>query len=42
MGMFLEKKVLQKWKFSKNVNNEKCSPEMIFFNEKRLERFGLF
>ena len=26
-------KVLQKLKFSKNFNNEKCAPKMIFFNE---------
>jgi hypothetical protein len=27
-------KVLQKWKFSKNVNNKKRAAKMIFFNEK--------
>ena len=35
LGSFLENKVLQKLKFSKNVNNKKCAPKMIFFNEKK-------
>ena len=34
LGTFLEKKVLQKLKLSKNVNNKKHAPKMIFFNEK--------
>ena len=25
--------MLQKLKFSKNVNDEKCAPKLIFFNE---------
>ena len=36
LGSFLENKVLQKLKFSKNVNNEKCAPKMILFNEKKI------
>ena len=41
IGLIFSNKVLQKLKFSKNVNNEKCTPEMIFFNEKNiLGRFG--
>ena len=40
LGIFLENKVLQKLKFSKNVNNEKCAHKLIFFNEKIIERFG--
>ena len=35
LGSFLENKVLQKWKFLKNVNNEKRASKMIFFNEKK-------
>ena len=36
----LENKLLQKLKFSKNVNNEKCAPKMLLLNEKnKLERF---
>ena len=31
LGTFLENKVLQKLKFSKNVNNENCAPKLIFF-----------
>ena len=27
LGTFLENKVLQKLKFSKNVNDEKCAPK---------------
>ena len=30
--------MLQKLKFSKNFNNKKCDPEMIFFNEKKIEK----
>ena len=30
----LVNKVLQKLKFSKNVNNKKYAPKLIFFNEK--------
>jgi hypothetical protein len=26
--------------FIKNVNNKKCAPTLIFFNEKNPERFG--
>ena len=33
LGSFLENKVLQKLKFSKNANNKKCAPKMIFLNE---------
>ena len=25
-------------KFSKNVNNKKCAPKLIFFNEKKIEK----
>ena len=27
---------------SKNINNKKCAPKFVFFNEKKSERFGLF
>ena len=40
LGTILENKVLQKLKFSKNVNNEKRAPKIIFFNEKKIRRFG--
>ena len=33
LGTFLENKVLQKLKFSKNVHNEKCAPKIKLFNE---------
>ena len=30
----------QKLKFSKNINTKKCASKIIFFNEKKIERFG--
>ena len=33
---------MEKLKLSKNVNNKKCAPKLIFFNEKKIERFGQF
>ena len=33
IGLIFINKVPQKLKFSNNVNNEKCAPKMIFFNE---------
>ena len=38
LGVILENKVVLKLKLSKNVNNKKCAPQMIFFNENKLER----
>ena len=38
MGKILESKVIQKLMLSKNVNNKKCAPELIFFNEKKLRK----
>ena len=35
LGKILESKVIQKLMLSKNVNNKKCAPELIFFNEKK-------
>ena len=34
MEVIVGNKVVQKLKFSKNVNNKKCTPKIIFFNEK--------
>ena len=42
LGTILENKVIQKLKFSKNDNNKKPSSKLIFFNEKKSERFGWF
>ena len=33
LDVILGNKVVQKLKFSKNVNNKKCAPKIIFFNE---------
>jgi len=38
MTIILENKVLEKLKLSKNVNNKKCAPKLIFFNEKKIEK----
>ena len=34
----LEKKVICKFMLSKNVNNKKCAPKLILFNEKKNEK----
>jgi hypothetical protein len=39
LDTILENKVVQKLKFSKNDNNIKPSSKLIFFNEKKSERF---
>ena len=41
LGIILESKVIKKLMLSKYVNNKKCAPELIFFNEKwkKWERF---
>ena len=33
LEVILGNKVVQKLKFSKNVNNKKCAPKIIFFDE---------
>ena len=38
--MILENKELQILKFSKNVNNKNHANKMMFFNEKKIDRFG--
>ena len=42
LGTFLKNKAPQKLKFSKNVNNKKCAPKMISFNEKKIESLDNF
>ena len=37
----LENKVVEKLKFSKNVNNKKCAPKIIFFNEKNIRKIRI-
>ena len=36
--MILVNKVLKKLKFSKNFNNKKPVPKLIFFNDKKIEK----
>ena len=38
LGIILENKVIYKLMLSKNVNNKKCAPKLIFFNEKKIEK----
>ena len=38
LGIFLENKVIKKLMLSKNVNNQKCAPKFIIFNEKNNQR----
>ena len=37
LGIILGSKVI-KLMLSKNVNNKKCAPKVIFFNEKKIEK----
>jgi len=39
LGTILENKVVQKLKFSKNDNNKKPSSKLIFFNEKKNQKY---
>ena len=41
LGIILENKVLKKLKFSKNVNNKKCTPKLILFNENFFGKFRI-
>ena len=41
LDVILEK-LVQKLKLSKKVYHKKFAPKMIFFNEKKLERFWIF
>ena len=34
LGIISENKVVKKLKFSKNIDNKKYAPKLIFFNEK--------
>ena len=36
LGIILENKVFQKLKFSKNVNNKKRCPKLLFFDQKKI------
>ena len=39
--MVLVNKVLEKFKYSKNFNNEKHAKRIIFFNEKKIGKIGI-
>ena len=38
LGIILENKGISKLMSSKNVNNKKCAPKFIFFNEKKNQK----
>ena len=38
LGIILENKGIGKLMLPKNVNNNKCAPKLIFFNEKKIEK----
>ena len=38
LGIILENKVVQRLMLSKNVNNKKFAPKLIFFNAKKIEK----
>ena len=38
LDVILENKVVKEVKFSKNFNNKKCAPKIIFFNEKKTRK----
>ena len=40
IGHHFSNKATEKLMLSKNVNNKKCSPKLVFLNEKKRERFG--
>ena len=41
LGTILENKLVQKLKFSKNDNNKKHAPKLIFFNEKKIRKIRI-
>ena len=41
MDVIFENKVVQKLKFSKNVNIKKYAPKLIFFNEKKIRKIQI-
>ena len=41
MGIILVRKVIEKLMLSKNVNNKKCAPKFIFFNEKKFRKIQM-
>ena len=38
IGHHFSNEVIQKLILSKNVNNKKCAPKLVFFNEKKIEK----
>ena len=38
IGHHFSNKVFKKLMLSKNVNNKKCAPKLVFFNEKKIEK----
>ena len=38
LGIILENKVILKMMLSNIVNNKKCAPKFVFFNEKNIQK----
>ena len=38
IGHHFNNEMIQKLILSKNVNNKKCAPKLVFFNEKKIEK----
>ena len=41
IGHHFSNKGIEKLMISKNVNNKKCAPKLIFFNEKKLRKIRI-
>ena len=41
LGIILVSKVIKEMMLSKNVNNKKCAPKLIFFNEKKMRKIPM-
>ena len=42
IGVLASCQKFEKLRLSENVNNNKCAPKFVLFNEKKSERFGRF
>jgi hypothetical protein len=41
LGIILEDKLNKKLMLSKNVNNKKYTPKLVFFNERKMRKIGM-
>ena len=40
IGHYFSNKVILKLILSRNVNNQKCAPKLVFFNENKIEKYS--